>query len=63
MITNVKIGEELICPVCGKTFKANEDTLYFIASGYTCNWQCFLQESKRRSAEKKTKIKEKNNGH
>lgn len=48
-----------ICPVCGKEFKANNDTRYIIKGGYTCSWKCFLTESKKRSDKKNTKEKKK----
>lgn len=51
----------LICSVCGESFKANDDTRYIIAGGYTCDWKCFLNEVKRREAEKKKELKDKNN--
>ena len=50
----------LICPVCGKEFKPNDDTKYIIAGGYVCDWKCFLKELKRREAEKETKNKNNN---
>lgn len=45
----------LICPVCGKEFKPNDDTKYIINGGYTCSWKCFLDEAKRKDEEKKLK--------
>lgn len=51
----------LICTVCGEEFEPNDDTKYIIAGGYTCSWKCFLNEAKRRDAEKKEKGKDKNN--
>lgn len=36
------IGEEIKCSVCGKQFKAHDDTKYIINGGYTCSWQCFV---------------------
>ena len=53
--------EKLICTVCGKEFEPDDDTKYIIAGGYTCDWKCFLNEAKRRDAEKKEKGKDKNN--
>ena len=52
----------LTCSVCGKEFKANEDTRYIISGGYTCSWKCFLKEAKEREAKKKKegKITKKN---
>ena len=47
----------LICSVCGKEFKATDDTRYIIAGGYTCTWKCFLNEMKQREAKRKTKEK------
>lgn len=44
---------ELICSVCGKKFKANEKTRFIIAGGYTCDWNCFSDEYKKREAERK----------
>ena len=37
-----KVGTPMICPVCGKQFKASDDTRYIRAGGYTCSWKCFL---------------------
>ena len=45
--------EFLICPICKKEFKPNDDTKYIISGGYTCGWKCFLDEVKRREAKKK----------
>lgn len=53
--------EKLICTVCGEEFEPDDDTKYIIAGGYTCDWKCFLNEAKRRDAEKKEKGKDKNN--
>lgn len=49
----------LVCSVCGKEFKANDDTRYIIAGGYTCSWKCFLTESKKRDDEKSGEDKDK----
>lgn len=60
MIPDVKIGEELICPVCGKIFKATEKTKYIIKGGYTCSWKCFFVEATKRceaKLERNKKIK------
>lgn len=54
---NVTIGEKLICPVCGKEFKATEDTKYIAGGGYTCDWKCFLVKAKESSQKKKQKCK------
>lgn len=51
----------LICPVCGKEFKKNNDTKYIISGGYTCSWKCFSKEAKRRTNEQKEYIKNKGN--
>ena len=45
--------ELLVCPVCGKEFKFNEDTKYIAAGGYTCSWKCFLTVAKKYESEKK----------
>ena len=52
-----QLGEEVICPICGKKFKITVDTVSFIAGDCTCSWKCFLNEVKRKEAEKKTKCK------
>lgn len=44
--------ETLICTVCGKEFKVNDYTKYIINGGYTCSWKCFINEAKRRDAER-----------
>lgn len=41
-IPEIKIGDELVCTVCGEKFKVTEDTKYIIRDGYTCSWKCFL---------------------
>ena len=42
----------LICTVCGKEFKRSDYTKYIINGGYTCSWKCFINEAKRRDAER-----------
>lgn len=51
----------LTCSVCGKEFKANDDTRYIINGGYTCTWKCFWNEMKRREAQKQIEKKNKGN--
>lgn len=34
-------GTPLVCPVCGKNFKATDTTRFVIKGSYTCSWQCF----------------------
>lgn len=46
---NVTIGEKLVCPVCGKEFKATDDTKYIARGGFTCDWKCFLSSVKNAS--------------
>lgn len=50
---NAVIGETLVCPVCGKSFKVTEDTKYVAAGGFTCDWNCFLVVAKAKSNKKK----------
>lgn len=59
MTPDVKLGEELICPVCGQIFKTTDDTRYIIKGDYTCSRQCFLTESWKRADIKKDKNKTK----
>ena len=42
----------LACSVCGQEFKPNKATKYIISGGYTCSWECFLKEAKRRDAQR-----------
>lgn len=55
---NVVIGEQLVCPVCGKKFLASDDTKYIAAGGFTCSWKCFLAHVKSiPPKEEKTKLR------
>jgi len=45
MIPDIKVGDSLVCPICGKEFKATEDTKYIIGNEYTCCWKCFLTKA------------------
>lgn len=51
----------LVCPVCKKEFKPNDDTKYLITGGYTCGKKCFYKVVKKRRKEKEEqqKLKEK----
>ena len=59
MVLEAKLGEELICPVCGAIFEATDDTRYIIKGDYTCSWKCFLAESWKRAEMKRDKNKTK----
>ena len=50
-----EIGDVLKCSVCGKEFKAHDDTKYIINGGYTCTWKCFLDCCKEKEKNKKKK--------
>ena len=45
------------CPICGKEFKATDNTRFIICGGYTCSWKCFSNEIKKREAAKKKENK------
>jgi hypothetical protein len=36
------VGDELVCPVCGEKFIADENTSYAIPSGFVCSLYCFF---------------------
>lgn len=57
MINEPKLGEELVCPVCGEIFEVTTDTKYIITGEYTCDWKCFFNEVNRRTKEKNKTIK------
>ena len=60
--TNITNSDEsLICTICDKKFKPNDDTKYIARGGYTCSWKCFLDYVKRREKEKKEENKYKEN--
>ena len=46
MIPKIEIGDQLVCPVCGKEFTATEDTKYLVNRQYVCEWKCFLKRAK-----------------
>lgn len=65
----VNLGDLIECPVCGKTFTADEDTTAIIAGGYVCSWLCFMKkhrelkaEAERLRAEKEQKREEAKGG-
>ena len=37
----LRINSELVCPVCGKTFKVTKNTQFKVKYGYTCSLACF----------------------
>ena len=39
--------DDLVCPVCGKSFKKSENTKYIAGGGLTCGWACFLTYVKK----------------
>lgn len=49
----IEKGAKLICPVCQKEFIVDDDTNYFCAGGYVCEWKCFLKHVKETEAKKK----------
>lgn len=48
----INIGDEVTCPVCHKTFNLRIENRYIISGGYTCDWNCFIDEVKRRDMER-----------
>ena len=49
-------GDKLVCPICGKEFKVDDDTCYVCNGNYACSWKCFLVnnskiQEKRKEAE------------
>lgn len=48
----IEKGAKLICPVCQKEFTVDDDTNYFCAGGYVCEWKCFLKHVKEVEAKK-----------
>ena len=52
--------ESLICSVCKKEFKPDDDTKCIISGWYTCSWECFLKEVKRRDGEQERENEQEN---
>lgn len=48
----IEKGAILICPVCSKEFPVTEETNYYCAGGYVCEWKCFLKHIKEVEAKK-----------
>ena len=46
------IGETAVCPICGKLFVVTPEHAYISHGSYTCTWECFLGEIKRRLYDK-----------
>lgn len=46
------IGQQMICPVCGKSFAATNQTKFITMNAFTCSWDCF----KKHHIEKMTPI-------
>lgn len=61
MKNNIYPEGMLTCSVCGKEFKANDDTRYIISGGYTCSPKCFFKEVKEKEAQKRKDREDKNN--
>lgn len=40
-----EVGTKMWCPVCGKYFKATDDTRYIRWGYFVCNWKCFLTKT------------------
>ena len=57
MIPEVKLGDRLVCPICGQEFMFTEDTKYIFDNEYACNWKCFLEKVKKCDEERKNKAK------
>lgn len=41
------------CPICGKEFKPDDDTVYMFGRNYTCSWACFIKGVKESIDKKK----------
>lgn len=41
-----KVGDELVCPICRKKFKASENTAFIAKGGFVCSWECFKKNLK-----------------
>ena len=54
-----KTHQTLICPVCNKEFKVNDDTKYIVKGGYVCDWKCFKQRMKDTEEARKLKMSSK----
>lgn len=54
-IPKVQLGEQLVCPVCGKEFRATEDTNYIVKEGFVCSWKCFLKRVEENQDKKENK--------
>ena len=48
----IEKGAKLICPVCQKEFTVDDNTNFYCAGGYVCEWKCFLKHVKEVEAKK-----------
>ena len=49
------IGETAVCPICGKLFVVTPEHAYISHHSYTCSWECFLGEVKKKFYDKQSK--------
>lgn len=55
MIPTIKLGDKLLCPICGKEFTVTENTKYIFNKQYACEWPCFLEKVKKCDEERNNK--------
>lgn len=47
MIPNRKIGDIVICPMCGKQYRLTENHKFLRENDFVCSWDCFMGKANK----------------
>lgn len=42
MIPNRKIGDIVVCPICGRQYRLTENHKFLRGNDFVCSWDCFM---------------------
>lgn len=51
------VSNEVVCPVCGKSFVVTDNHKYLLNGEHTCSWKCFSDYAKEHQKPKGDDVK------
>ena len=62
MFPSDKIGDRVVCPICGQPYTLTEHHKFIRDGGYTCSWDCFMGKPRKAASSTGPQVSEVSKG-
>lgn len=58
MIPNRKIGDIVVCPICGRQYRLTENHKFLRENDFVCSWDCFMGRTNKTAENARFEVSE-----